>query len=85
MLTIEYTSAVKTPAGHRSVTIRAKAESITEKMAKVVEVLAIDGEKPARNMSRTGANRQAFSGTWVAEREVGAKKRLSACVVKTDA
>jgi hypothetical protein len=81
ILTISYNSSVKTPAGHRSVTITAKAERISAGMAKIVEVLTIDGESPSRAMSRTGARRQEYSGTWVASREVGCKKRLSACVV----
>jgi hypothetical protein len=81
MLTISYTSSVKVPAGHRSVTITAKAERISAGMAKVVQVLEIDGEQPGYGMSRTGARRQECNGHWVAQREVGAKKRLSACQI----
>jgi hypothetical protein len=48
-------------------------------MAKVVKDTAIDGEAPTGTMSRTGAKRQQFWGHGIAEREVGAKKRLSSC------
>jgi hypothetical protein len=81
MITISYTSSVKVLAGHRSVTITAKAERISAGMAQVVEVLAIDGEAPRYGMSRTGAARQQYDGRYVARREVGSRKRLSACVV----
>ena len=78
-LTIEYNASVFTPAGWRNVTIRAEAERISAGMARVTRVVAIDGETPSGTMSRTGARRQEYRGTGVAEREVGARKRLSAC------
>ena len=78
-LTIEYSTSVYTPAGWRNVTIRAEAERISAGMARVARVLAIDGEAPSGTMSRTGARRQEYHGTGVAKREVGARKRLSAC------
>ena len=78
---IEYTASVFTPAGWRGVTIAADAERISAGMARVLAVTAIDGETPAGTMSRTGARRQQFSGSGVAAREVGARKRLSACSV----
>ena len=78
---IEYTASVFTPAGWRGVTIAADAERISAGMARVLAVTAIDGETPASTMSRTGARRQQFSGSSVAAREVGARKRLSACSV----
>lgn len=80
-LTITYTTSVQVDAGWRSINITAKAEQISKGMAKVVEVTAIDGEAPRYGMSRTGANRQRFNGNYIAQREVGAKKRLSACQV----
>lgn len=80
-ITIYYNSSVRTPAGHRSVTIKAKAEPVSAKMARVVEVIAIDGDAPSYGMSRTGAKRQQYDGRWVARREIGANKRLSACEV----
>lgn len=78
---IKYTASVFTPAGWRGVTITAKATKTSEKMALVVEVLEINGESPKSNMSRTGASRQRFNGKSVSCREVGAKKRLSACEI----
>lgn len=80
-ITIEYSTSVYTPAGWRNVTIRAEAERISAGMARVVRVVAINGETPAGTMSRTGARRQEFRGTGIAEREVGARKRLSACAI----
>ena len=78
---IEYTASVHTPAGWRGVKIAADAERISAGMARVTAVTAIDGETPAGRMSRTGARRQEYSGAGVAAREVGARKRLSACNV----
>ncbi len=78
---IDYKSSVYTPAGWRSVTIRARAEQISPAMARVTEVLTIDGETPSRTMSRTGAKRQEYWGTGTAAREIGARKRLSACTI----
>ena len=78
---IDYKSSVYTPAGWRSVTIRARAEQISPAMARVTEVLTIDGETPSRTMSRTGAKRQEYWGTGTAAREIGARKRLSACKI----
>lgn len=80
-LTITYNASVFTAAGWRSVAITAQAEKVSAGMAKVTKVTAIDGEAPAYDMSRTGANRQKYNGKGVAEREVGAKKRLSACTL----
>jgi hypothetical protein len=78
---IKYTASVYTPAGWRGVTITAKATKTSEKMALVVEVLEINGEAPKSQMSRTGASRQRFNGSSISCREVGAKKRLSACEI----
>ena len=61
--------------------IAADAERISAGMARVTAVTAIDGEDPRPGMSRTGARRQQFNGAGVAAREVGARKRLSACSI----
>lgn len=76
---IEYTASVFTAAGWRSVAITADAERVSDGMARVVVVTAIDGEDPRPGMSRTGARRQQYNGAAIAAREVGARKRLSAC------
>ena len=78
---IEYTASVFTPAGWRGVTIAADAERVSAGMARVTAVTSIDGEDPRPGMSRTGARRQQYNGAGVAAREVGARKRLSACSV----
>jgi hypothetical protein len=79
MIRIEYTASVFTAAGWRSVAITADAERVSDGMARVVVVTAIDGEDPRPGMSRTGARRQQYNGAAIAAREVGARKRLSAC------
>lgn len=81
LLIVEYRSIARTPAGWRDVTVTAEAERTSPCMATVVRVIAIDGETPALDMSRTGAKRQAFNGLRLAAREVGTHKRLSACKV----
>jgi hypothetical protein len=78
---IEYNASVKTEAGWRSVTIRAEATQASAAMAEVTKVISIDGEMPGYGMSRTGARRQQYNGKYVAEREIGARKRLSACEI----
>ena len=80
-ITIKYNGTVLTPAGFRSVEMTAKAEKISEKRAKVLEVLEIDGEEVKANMSRTGANRQKFYGIGAAAHEQGKTKNLSTCEV----
>jgi len=80
-ISIKYSASVHTAAGWRSVTITALAEKISAGMAKVTSVTLIDGETPGYGMSRTGAKRQEYNGNGVALREVGTRKRLSACVV----
>lgn len=80
-LTITYTASVFTPAGWRSVRITATADRISAGMARVTAVTAIDGDKPTCGMSRTGAKRQTYNGAGIAQREIGARKRLSACQV----
>jgi hypothetical protein len=76
---IEYSASVFTPAGWRNVTITADAERISAGMGRVVSVRAIDGSAPVGTLSRTGARRQEYHASGVASREVGARKRLSAC------
>lgn len=81
MLAIQYTASVFTAAGWRNVTITAEADQTSAGMATVTRVTAIDGEAPTCGMSRTGARRQAFNGNAIAKREIGARKRLSACAI----
>jgi len=80
-ITIKYNGTVLTPAGFRSVEMTARAEQITPKRAKILEILAIDGADVKANMSRTGANRQKFYGVGAASREEGKMKNLSACTI----
>lgn len=79
-ITITYTLGIKVDAGWRSVEVKALAEK-QGGYAVVKNVLEIDGETPAYGQSRTGAKRQQFNGRYWADRQVGAKKRVSACVV----
>ena len=78
---IKYSTSVCTDAGWRGVWVRATAIPISAKMAEVTEVMKIGGEDPARSMSVSGSKRQAFNGLSIAQREIGAKKRLSACSI----
>jgi hypothetical protein len=85
-LRITYSTSIKVPAGWRTVTVQAIAERISAGMAKVVKVELIDHDAPGYGQSRTGARRQEFNGKFWAEREIGAKKRissLSGCEVLT--
>jgi hypothetical protein len=79
---ISYKSSVLTNAGWRSITITAIAEKTSEKMAKVNEIIAIDGEYPTGYLSRTGAKRQTYNANYVSTKELGRIKRLSACEVE---
>ena len=79
---IAYEASVFTAAGWRSVTITALAEQVSKGMASVLEVLAIDGEKPVGYTSRTGAKRQQYHAAGISAREIGKRKRISACVVE---
>lgn len=78
------TSVLTATAGWRGVTVLARAEKISEKRARVVEVLEIDGESPGYGMSRTGANRQRYNGHGVAKRLEGNIKNLSSCTIAED-
>jgi hypothetical protein len=81
MIIIDYAASVFTAAGWRNVTITAEADQTSAGMATVTRVTAIDGESPAHGMSRTGAKRQQYNGQAIAKREIGARKRLSACAI----
>ena len=76
---ITYKSAVFTSAGWRAVNITAEADQLSPGMARVTRVVSIDGEDPRYGMSRTGARRQEYNGAGVAQREIGARKRLTTC------
>lgn len=78
---IKYSTSVFTDAGWRSVWVRATAVMVSAKMAEVTEVSKIGGEDPARSMSVSGSRRQAFDGISISLREIGAKKRISACSI----
>lgn len=78
---VTYQTAVFAAAGWRQVEVTAEAEQTSPKMATVTEVLALDGEKPQGTLSRTGAKRQQYNASGIAQREVGARKRLSSCRV----
>jgi len=81
MIRIKYTASVFTAAGWRSVTIAAEADKTSAGMATVTRVTAIDGEAPRAGMSRTGSRRQQYNGQAIAAREIGTRKRLSACAI----
>jgi hypothetical protein len=81
-MVISYRSSVYTPAGWRGVSIQARAQRISAGMVEVIEVVAIDGEAPHYGQSRTGARRQSYNGAGVAQREVGARKRISTCSIE---
>ncbi len=78
-IVITYNASVMVQAGWRNVTITAEAEKTSEKMATVIKVLEIDGEEPKGYTSRTGAKRQTYNAAGIASREIGTRKRLSAC------
>ena len=78
---IKYTSSVKVAAGWRAVSIVAECEQVSPAMVQVTRVELIDGETPGYSQSRAGAKRQEFNGKWWAEKQIGAKKRISACEV----
>ena len=75
--TITYSVGVKTPAGWRAVTATATAQRISPKRVRVVAVTALGGEQVMRNMSRTGSQRQAYSGEFVARLESGKVKNVA--------
>jgi hypothetical protein len=71
---IKYTTSVYTPAGWRAETVTARAEKISDKRSRVVEVLDVGGNGADGWASRTGARRQQYSVGGVARREVGTVK-----------
>jgi hypothetical protein len=79
---ISYSTSVFTRAGWRNVTVRAEAEQVSAGMATVTRVLSLHGAEPVGTLSRTGASRQQYHAGGVAQREIGARKRLSACRVE---
>lgn len=71
---IKYTASVKTPAGWRSELITAKAEQISDKRLRVVEVMDIGGNGATGYASRTGAKRQQYNVGYFASQQIGAVK-----------
>jgi hypothetical protein len=74
---IKYNTSVYTPAGWRSEVVTARVEPISDKRAKVIDVIDIGGNGASGYGSRTGAKRQQYHVGGVAKREVGAIKILS--------
>lgn len=81
MQIVKYKTSVLVPAGWRDVIITAMVEQTSPKMAVVKDVVEIDGRPAAGYMSRGGgsSHRQRFHAGGVAQREIGKRKRLSAC------
>jgi len=79
--TIRYSASVFTDAGWRGVEITAEAVRTSPKMLEVLLVTEIDGEAPTGYTSRTGAKRQRYNAAGIAKREVGKRKRASACEI----
>ena len=77
IVTIEYKASVHTPAGWRSVYMKGTAKKLSEKRVEVIEITHIDDEPVQYNMSRTGANRQKFNGSYFASQEAGKTKNIS--------
>ena len=74
---IKYTSSVKTPAGWRSELITARAEAITDKRLRVVEVIDIGGNGCTGYASRTGAKRQQYNVAYFAKQQIGLVKLVN--------
>ena len=74
---IKYTASVKTPAGWRSELITARAEPITDKRLRVLEVIDIGGNGNTGYASRTGAKRQQYNVGYFARQQIGAVKLLN--------
>jgi len=60
-ITIKYNGTVLTPAGFRSVEMTARAEQITPKRAKILEILAIDGADVKAETAVAGDSSYLFS------------------------
>jgi hypothetical protein len=82
---IKYTASVKTPAGWRSELITARAEPITDKRLRVVEVIDIGGNGASGYASRTGAKRQQYNVGYFARQQIGAVKLLNFVKVELQA
>ena len=78
-ITIKYTTGVYTHAGWRSETVTAQAAKISDKRARVTEVIDVGENGNTGYASITGAKRQQYSVGAVAGREVGKIKNLSSC------
>ena len=78
---VNYKTSVYVAAGWRDVIITAEITQLTEKMGVVRDVLLIDDQEPTGYMSRGGgsSHRQRFHAAGIASRELGKRKRLSAC------
>ena len=74
---IEYKASVNTPAGFRSVYIRANAEKVSDKRVQVLSVLTIDDMPVGGYQSITGAKRQTFDSDYTAKNEVYKIKIIS--------
>jgi len=74
---ISYRASTYRPCGWRSANFTAIADKISEKCARVVEVIDIDGEGVVGY--NHDSKRQKFSLSGNAAREVGKIKILSAC------
>lgn len=79
MIKINYETSVYLPnmGGFRSIRVTAKAEKVSDKRCKIIEVLDVDGEGTTGYASRTGAKRQQYNVGNVARREVGKVKIIS--------
>ena len=81
-ISISYNTAVRMDAGWRQIYVCAEARPIGRGLAEVVEVTSVDGHDPeVAWASRTGAYRQSYSPASIARRELGKRKRVSACEI----
>jgi hypothetical protein len=79
---ITYHGSVCVDVGWRSILIKAEAVPCGRGLAEIIRVFSVDGNDPTATWaSRTGARRQSYSPSSVALREVGKRKRLSACEI----
>ncbi len=82
LIKVEYNTSVMVGAGWRSVEVTAIVElNKTGKKGEVKDVLLLDSEEPAKNMSRTGSKRQSYNGEYVASNQIGSQKIISKCNV----
>lgn len=76
-ITVRYTISVNCQCGWRSEVCTAVAEKISEKRAKIIDVIDVGGNGTSGYASRTGANRQKYSVSYFASNEIGKIKNLS--------